>query len=68
MIDEDLNKNAFSKLDLRRYSGKCIALVNGKVVVNEEDPTRAMERVVALSKKNQVALICVPSTKTAMCI
>lgn len=65
---KNLNEEAFSRLDLKEYSGKCIALVNGKVVVNEKDPKVAMKRVVALSKKNQVALICVPSSKTAMCI
>lgn len=65
---KNLNEEAFSRLDLKEYSGKCIALVKGKVVVNEKDPKVAMKRVVALSKKNQVALICVPSSKTAMCI
>ena len=64
----DLNQEAFSNMDLKKYSGKCVALINGKVVFNEKDPTKAMEKVVALSKKDQVALICVPSSKTTMCI
>ncbi|MBW2974888.1 hypothetical protein KY366_04180 [Candidatus Woesearchaeota archaeon] len=67
-IRDDLNHEAFSRLDLKKYSGKCIALVNGKVVVNEKDPTKAMERVVSLSQHSQVALICVPSSKTTMCL
>ena len=65
---KNLNQEAFSRLDLKDYAGQCIALVNGKIVVNEKDPKKAMSRVVTLSKKNEVALVCVPSSKTAMCI
>lgn len=68
MDNTDLNDKAFSALDLKKYSGQCIALVNGKIVVNEKDPKVAMERVLIISKKNKVALICVPNSKTAMCI
>ncbi len=65
---EDLNEVAFSKLDLKKHAGECIAMVNGKVVITEKDATKAMKKVVALSEKNQVALICIPSSKTTMCI
>ena len=68
MINIDLNEKAFSDIDLKKYSGQCIALVNGKVVVNEKDPKAAMKRVLAISRKNKVAFICVPNSKTAMCI
>ena len=69
-IIPEKNNIKFQRMNLSIYTGRCIGLVNGKIVVNEKNPSKAMERVLQLSKNknNQVALICVPSDKTTMVI
>jgi len=67
-LERNVNGNAFSKLDLEEYSGKTVIILKGKVVFNDTNPSKAMKEAMKYSKKNKVALVCVPSCRTTMVV
>jgi len=64
-MGNNLNQEAFSKLDTIKYAGKCIGLVDGKIVMTSKDPNKVIKKLNSFKKK-EIGVICIPSSKNAM--
>lgn len=65
MMHKNIEK--FSKLDLREYEGKCVGIVDGKILLKSKNPSDIMKKLLSMQGK-EVSLVCVPRKKTAMVI
>ena len=63
----DKNLTKFSSMDLAKYAGLAVGIVNGKIQFSDPSPQKIMKLLMA-QKDKEVAMICVPNIKTAMCI
>ena len=63
--DKTLDK--FASMDLSQYAGLAVGIVNGKIQFQDPSPQKVL-RLLMKQKAKDVALICVPNRKTAMCI
>ena len=63
--DKTLDK--FTNMDLSLYAGLAVGIVDGKIQFQDPSPQKVL-RLLMKQKDKDVALICVPSRKTAMCI
>ena len=63
--DKTLDK--FANMDLSQYAGLAVGIVNGKIHFQDPSPQKVL-RLLLKHKNKDVALICVPNRKTAMCI
>ena len=59
--------NRFLAMDLREYAGLAVGIVDGKIQFQDPSPQKVL-RLLMKQKDKDVALICVPNRKTAMCI
>lgn len=64
---EDKTSKAFAKLDTKKYAGKCVGLVDGKITLTSNDPDEVFNKLGGIKNK-EIAIICVPSTKNTMAI
>ena len=63
--DKTLDK--FANMDLSQYAGLAVGIVNGKIHFQDPSPQKVL-RLLLKQKNKDVALVCVPNRKTAMCI
>ena len=66
-IQNDKALDKFVKMDLSRYAGLAVGIVNGKIQFQDSSPQKVL-RLLMKQKDKDVALICVPNRNTAMCI
>ena len=63
----DKTSKAFAKLDTKKYAGKCVGLVDGKITLTSKDPDEVFKKLNKVKNK-EIAIICVPSTKNILAI
>lgn len=64
-VDKTMDK--FATMDLSEYAGLAVGIVAGKIQFQDPSPQKIL-RLLMKQKNKDVALICVPNRKTAMCI
>lgn len=62
------NVQVFNKLDLSKYAGLCLGIVDGKIIYKEKNTEYVMKRLLNQPPNKEISLICVPSKKTTMAI
>jgi len=63
--DKALNK--FVNMDLSQYAGLAVGIVGGKIQFQDPSPQKVL-KLLLKQKNKDVALVCIPNRKTAMCI
>lgn len=48
----------FNAMDLKKYAGLAIGIVDGKIAFKGKDPGKIMRRLLAQKEDKEVALIC----------
>ena len=62
------NLDTFNKIDLSKYAGKCLGIVDGKILFEEKDTQKVIKRILKQDPKTEISVVCVPSKKTTMAI
>lgn len=62
-----INSEAFERLDTLKYAGKCVGMINGKIIIVGTDPDKVYEKLRNIQEED-LGIFCFPSTKQTLTI